>query len=218
MVDNTGRWAHVRSKLRHQTGGSAIIPKLIGLTGHIGSGKDQVAEALKHGLGFEHVKLADPLKRAVVNIFGVPPCTVYGTQEEKARPLAWLIGANGDKLSGRRLLQLFGTEGCRSIVPDVWINRLAKTIDDNNEAGIERHVVSDVRFRNEVEAIRKWGGVVWRVVCVGGPDHGDADHDSEYEWQQCPVDAILVARFGDLDELRRQAVETAKAGGKRPEA
>lgn len=140
--------------------------KLIGLVGLAGSGKSSVAEVLARR-GFVRAAFADELKRIAREQFGWD-----GQKDER----------------GRRLLQVLGTEAGRAYDPDIWTKRLFARIDPllagaapltyelRRPPGIPgpetAHVVSDapagvviddVRFQNEVDAIRARGG---RLILV----------------------------------------------------
>jgi len=137
---------------------------IIGITGFIGSGKDTVANYLVAKHGFVRDSFAGALKDAVAQVFGWDRELLEGlTPEarewrEQVDPW-WSKRLNMPKLTPRLMLQLWGTEVCRrGFHDDIWIasleNRLRKTT--------ENIVISDVRFPNEIAAIRKVGGTcVW---------------------------------------------------------
>ena len=133
---------------------------IIGITGFIGSGKDTVANYLVAKHGFVRDSFAGTLKDAVAKVFGWDRELLEGlTPEarewrEQVDPW-WSKRLNMPRLTPRLMLQLWGTEVCRrGFHDDVWIasleNRLRKTT--------ENIVISDVRFPNEIAAIRKVGG------------------------------------------------------------
>ncbi len=63
----------------------------------------------------------------------------------------------------------------------------------NNECA---YVIDDVRFPNEVEAIRRWGGVVWCVIGRGSVE--DSQHISE---AQSFVADRLIYNDGTVEQL-----------------
>lgn len=130
---------------------------------------------------------------------------------------------HGPEVSARIVLQTLGTEVGRACDPDVWVRylfeqvipyvgsfdyypalglqprsmasvRTAKhgLVTGNDVPGV---VISDVRFRNEVDAVLKNGGKVYRLVrqlMPTAPDAGGvAGHASETEQAEIP-DAILT--------------------------
>lgn len=126
---------------------------IIGLVGYAGAGKDTAADALPE---FERVAFADPLRTAAGALFALdtpmPP-------ERKTEP-----GPTG--VSYRRGLQVLGTDVVRdqfsALFPELkwpsdehWINLLKTRLDPAKD-----YIVTDVRFPNEAEAIKKWGGMI----------------------------------------------------------
>lgn len=135
---------------------------IIGITGFIGSGKDTVANYLVANYGFVRDSFAGTLKDAVAQVFGWDRELLEGLTPEardwrERVDVWWANRLNLPNLTPRYVLQQWGTEVCRrSFHDDIWIasleNRLRKT--KNNI------VISDVRFPNEIKAIRQAGGVV----------------------------------------------------------
>lgn len=77
----------------------------------------------------------------------------------------------------RTLMQLIGTEVCRQIHPNFWINSLFKDYTPTGDTLLEgeirkvreedliypKWIISDCRFNNEAEAIKSKGGVIIKV-------------------------------------------------------
>ena len=55
-------------------------------------------------------------------------------------------------------MQTLGTEWGRALAPDLWVEMWAASI-----VGLDRVVADDVRFDNEVAAVRALGGIVVEV-------------------------------------------------------
>jgi hypothetical protein len=137
---------------------------IIGVCGFIGSGKDTVADYLVNFHEFRRESFANTLKDAVSAVFGWDRTLVEGrTKEarewrEQVDPW-WAKRLGMPTLTPRWVLQYWGTEVCRkSFHDDIWIasleNKLRSSKDDI--------IVSDVRFPNEVTAIKNQGGqIVW---------------------------------------------------------
>jgi hypothetical protein len=139
-------------------------PRVIGLAGRMGAGKDTVA-ALLRMRGYERIAFADALKAEVVaaiesrsfpeilwkehpDIAAIIHTGAATPESVTTRPyLSWM----------RVLLQWWGTEYRRTQDPLYWIQRLAESVHS------EHYSVSDVRFANEAGFIQSIGGEVWLV-------------------------------------------------------
>lgn len=63
-------------------------------------------------------------------------------------------------LTPRKLLQLIGTECGRNIIhPNIWVTSLMQDYD----TVLDNWIITDVRFKNEAEAIRAKGGLLFRI-------------------------------------------------------
>lgn len=143
---------------------------IVGFCGFIGSGKDTAADFLINYHGFRRDSFANSLKDAVSNVFGWDRILLEGRTKEAREwreqvDTWWANRLNKPNLTPRWVLQYWGTEVCRQgFHDDIWIasleNRLLRTKDDI--------VISDVRFPNEIAAIKRAGGKVIRIV--RGPD------------------------------------------------
>lgn len=72
------------------------------------------------------------------------------------------------KLSPRTLMQLLGTEGGREIIhPNIWVNALFSDYKNLNSGPTNviypNWIITDVRFPNEVKAIKERGGIIIRI-------------------------------------------------------
>ncbi|WP_054917662.1 hypothetical protein [Pseudomonas sp. NBRC 111138] len=134
-------------------------PILIGLTGRARSGKTTAAEHLARTYLLEQYAFADPLRDGLMAIFNLDPTDFEGDRKEL--PLGWL-----DR-SPRQLMQSMGTEWARNTVhPDVWVKLAEQNLDymSNALGAVLGFVVSDVRFENEAELIRRRGGTVIHII------------------------------------------------------
>jgi len=191
---------------------------IIGLCGLAGSGKDSAADFLVSHHGFVKVALADPIKRACAEWFGWDEETLWGPSEK--RNVADPMRAGGR--SPRYVLQRLGTEFGRHCYEDIWVSyalRIAREVLDMHQHYVpsvglagraslyEGVVIPDVRFLNEVEAIRNAGGVVWKIERHGaGLQGAAAQHVSETEQTSIPAEAFarIVVNDGTLGELREK--------------
>lgn len=159
---------------------------IIGISGLIGAGKDTVADYLVNFHGFKRESWANSLKDAVSHVFGWPRDLLEGRTaqarlwREQVDPW-WAERLNMPHLTPRWVLQYWGTEVCRQgFHEDIWTasleNRLRKTTDNV--------VISDCRFENEIQAIKRQSGITVRVV-----------RGSDPEW-------VSMAKY-DFDSFRR---------------
>ena len=117
------------------------------MIGKAGSGKDTVGNYLIQNCDFLKLSLAGPLKECVKALFMLDDHTVYN-REAREFPLK-----DFPKWSVRKLLQFVGTELFRDhFDKDIWVKLLIKQV---RESEIKRIVVTDVRFPNEIDGIRK---------------------------------------------------------------
>mgnify|MGYP001464962940 FL=1 len=137
---------------------------IIGVCGFIGSGKDTVADYLVNFHEFRRESFADTLKDAVAAVFGWDRTLLEGRTKE-AREWReevdqwWAERLGMPTLTPRWVLQYWGTEVCRkSFHDDIWIASLENKIRNSKDDII----VSDVRFPNEVKAIKnQQGKMIW---------------------------------------------------------
>ena len=186
---------------------------IFGLAGRAGSGKDSVAEVLRSSYGIVPMKFAQPLYEMVAVMVG---CTVESLQDRTLKEIP--IPAIGK--SPRELLQSIGTEWGRTFVgDDVWIKSMASRSLPLRGQGISI-VITDVRFDNEADWIRRTGGAVWEVArprhdtgCVGHAAH----HASEAGIDSLLIDRTIVndGSLGDLADAVHRAVTAPWSGSPR---
>jgi len=175
---------------------------LIGLSGKKQSGKSTIASFLRQDKGFFEVSWAEPLKTHIgKDLFGFTEEQVNGTEAEKEA-----VDPRWGK-SPRWVLQHFGTEVFRSFDPDFWVKVGTREIADRLDQGYDV-VVADCRFPNEMEAVRRLGGIAVRVVRMGQVSKDT--HVSETALDTYEFDRIITARSGDLTGLLYTADQLVK--------
>lgn len=109
------------------------------------------------------------------------------------------------KLTPRLILQLLGTEAGREIIhPNIWVNALMSEYNKNDVNPIKvrqgrltalqafnlsqnnkpKWIITDMRFPNELEAVKKRGGITIRVNRI-------SDEAGQYEVKQHPSETAL---------------------------
>lgn len=163
---------------------------IIGLTGYAQSGKDTVAQFLVQHYGFERRAFADKIRNMVyeLNVYGVRD-VVDSIGWEKAKQMPTV----------RELLQNLGVSARTNISKDVWVNAALSDIDIT-----KNYVISDVRFDNEVNAIRDMSGEIWRITRPGvGPVNS---HVSESELNSFLYDR-LIDNDGTTSDLEKKLTD-----------
>ena len=166
-------------------------PPLIGLTGRARSGKDTVAGMLKTVVDFKSLAFAAALKDGLKTMLDLTDEHVYGDLKE--------VVIEDFGKSPRQMLQTLGTEWGRQLVhDDIWLTVTRRKIDRWREEGFAV-VMTDVRFENEAEMIRKMGGRVWHVVRPDAPKINA--HASENGVSFDAATDITIYNNGTLDDL-----------------
>jgi len=174
------------------------LPNRIALIGRARSGKDSVAGRLVSEHGYTRVAFADKLKEAVLALDPL----IFGTVH-----LAEMVELNGWEAAKshpevRRVLQHYG-QAIREISPKFWINAAFPAM-----LGKTRIVVSDVRYRNEADALRAAGFTLVRITRPGMPLGVGADHVSENELATYPT-SLNIVNGASLTDLYARADKLA---------
>lgn len=181
------------------------LPRLIGLHGLAGAGKDTVADYLVRQHRFVKRPLAAPIKAALNTMFGWLPEDWEDREWKEAR--APELGNR----SPRYLAQTLGTEWGRDlVVDDLWLRLMERewnhVLAMSSDVGM---VVPDVRFVNEAERIRQLGGMVVRIVRPNGPKV--EAHSSEAGLPDSAVDMTVLNDSTPIMLLRNFCAEVEDA-------
>ena len=136
---------------------------IVGLVGFIGAGKGTIADLLVERHHFLKESFANSVKDSCAAVFGWDRALLEGdTPESRAwreQPDEWWSEKLGREFSPRLALQLMGTEAGRDVFhPDLWVHTVMRRC-----RSIVNYVIADVRFPNEINAIKNSGGKVIRV-------------------------------------------------------
>jgi hypothetical protein len=104
-------------------------------------------------------------------------------------------------LTPRLILQLLGTEGGRDVIhPNIWVNATLGKIKEDDKV-----IITDCRFPNEVEGIKKRKGVVVRVVRPS--KISTSTHPSETSLNDYKDWDYIIINDGTLEDLERKVRE-----------
>jgi hypothetical protein len=146
-----------------------------------------------------HVKLfnfANNLKDTLMIVFGLTQEQLYGTNEQKNETthVTWdsffdvtgmqdneLIddfeiyqsSTNKKYLTGRQLMQLFGTDICRKLYDNCWVESCYRNIEAHE---CELAIIADARYPNEIDFMKSKGA---KSVRLTRRPYGEDTHISE---------------------------------------
>lgn len=192
---------------------------IIGLVGFIGSGKGTVGDILEQK-GFIKDSFAKPLKDACAVMFGWSRELLEGDTEMSRKwreePDSYWSEKFGREFTPREALQKMGTEAGRDVFhKDIWVISLL------NRAKGKDVVVTDVRFKNEIQYIQDNGGIVIRVKRGEDPiwfpllEKIQLDtertkfmqfeniHKSEWDWVGCEFN-YTIGNNGSIQDLGKE--------------
>lgn len=179
---------------------------VVGVTGLARSGKDTVAKVFE-AEGFVNYKFAAPLKEAVRAMFGFAEEQMETTKD--AVDDRWGI-------SPRQAMQFLGTEvmqfDVQRLLPGIgrgfWARSLVERVRSD---GCQRVVISDLRFRHEVEELRAaFGPDNIRLFKVVRPGLMVMNHMSEQEINH--IDAqVTLYNTGTLEALQEATRNIARS-------
>lgn len=151
--------------------------RLVGLTGKAGSGKSFIASNVLVPEGYIPLALAGPMKAELAGQGVIPGDEALGFKPKSPRT--------------RSVLQIYGTElGRERFHEDVWCSTLEWWIGWFTEHDMDRFVITDVRFPNELRWLEMLGGVAIRVTGRGGLEGEAGEHISETALDEIPVDEV----------------------------
>ena len=164
-----------------------------------------------------HIKeygFADKLKEILIDVFGLTHEQCYGTDAEKNQPthLRWEdmpdVDCDNDTsgyMTGREVMQYLGTNIFRKIHQPCWTNYLINRIKQENP---EIALISDMRFINEVEAIKNEGGFIVQLLRT---QSGKDLHTSETSLNNFKdFDAVIDNRTMNISEQNEVVYNTLK--------
>lgn len=161
---------------------------LVGLVGYAQSGKDTLAGYL----GYRRIAFADPLKELAL------ACNPHLAPDTLSSLRDWVEeegweATKAQAPGAREFLQNLGC-GVRDVLgADTWVQAAFAKYDPTQPT-----VITDVRFPNEIAAIRARGGVIVRIDRPGTKPPNN--HVSEFAWQSEAPDHF-ICNDGGLEAL-----------------
>lgn len=178
---------------------------IIGISGKAGSGKDTAAKMLevlyanpdisyedfvnkryKNFADIQIVHFADSLKETAQVLFRIGEWET-NTQEGKKTTINWI------SKTVRELLQGIG-QGLRDAIdPNLWV----KILFANTEDWLN-YIIADVRYPNEVYAIKERNGILLRIDRKGA---GAGNHSSETALDNYKEWDVHIENNGSIEDL-----------------
>lgn len=122
-------------------------PCIVGIIGKKGSGKDTIADYLTNNHNFVKLSFANHLKETCKYLYPLLTDEHLNDPILKERSLSFLP----NNRSPRQLMQYLGTDLCRKLDPEIWINRLK--FDVEKIPSSSSIVFSDIRHQNELDFV-----------------------------------------------------------------
>jgi nucleoside-triphosphatase THEP1 len=185
--------------------------RVIGFAGNMGSGKSTAAKLIgseftNQGLEVRYLAFAESLKKSVCALFNIEPAELEKLKSSNSP----CITLNEKSYTMREFLQRYGTEAHRHIFgDDFWIKQLLNQIA-NFYNNIDLIIIDDIRFENEVNALRSMTCHVedkTLIFYIKRPSDNDKNqfktHSSEelnYEELELPI----ILNNVNLNDLKHQ--------------
>lgn len=174
---------------------------IIGLHGAKGSGKDQFYRAIKAeypDLNIRKIAYADPIKNEVSRIFELQTEEQYDAFK-RSRVFYTLPRMLTHHVEGRQIVREIGMK-MRSYDPTQFVRYVEEEIAKDPTAV---WCITDLRFDNELESIRKMNGLVVKIKRAGFEFDG---HVTEIEFPNLACDIVIHNDRLTLEEYNKLAV------------
>lgn len=139
---------------------------IIAFAGRKQSGKTSSCEFVKNifetsNLGQSKIyNFADPLKQVCIDILGLTYDQCYGTDENKNELVDCYWPGIDEQMTAREVMQHLGTDMFRRLQQNVWSSATIRLIEKEKP---DIALIADCRFPNEVDAVKKAGGIVIKL-------------------------------------------------------
>ncbi|MHA2279488.1 MAG: hypothetical protein ACXAC5_01165 [Promethearchaeota archaeon] len=182
---------------------------IIALSGKRGSGKNTIAQFIcdyfgswSRGKHRMQCAFADLLKGFCIDVLGLKHSQCYGTDEEKNTPTQYMWNkvqvqgfkdklkydivsarTNSEFMTGREVMQIFGTESVRVWFGNVWAEATLRHIKSKGPA---LAVITDNRFPSEIEAVlgHPRGYIIRLTRAPFEDDHASETSLDNFDWNR----------------------------------
>jgi len=175
-------------------------PVIIALSGKKGSGKNTISRFIREYFSDLWYKgsrggldvcveyaFADLLKGFCIKVLGLKHSQCYGSDADKETPTQYpwknipSQNLQNTNMTGREVMQVFGTECVRSWFGNVWADATLRQIKNDNPL---LAIVTDNRFLSEVESILKYqrGYIVRLTRAPFKDDHVSETSLDDFDW------------------------------------
>ncbi len=204
--------------------------RIISISGFKGHGKDTVGQMLAHHAGYTPQSFADPLKRMLCVQFGWDLHMLSGITPEsrswREQPDPYWSEKLGRPFTPRQAMTEIGTDLIRKKFLDTqWCDLMQKQLQSH----VTPVVITDARFRNELQMIRDQGGfTIWvkrdplptwydKVLWLNKRPKWQRKlirplfrelkqvHESEQDWVGWDFDHV-IENTGSLEDLEQQVL------------
>lgn len=168
------------------------MTKIVGFLGNKGSGKDTCGSYLVEKYGYVRYAFGDPVKEVCKNLFNLSEEQLNGEKKEVV-DVRW-------NMKPREMYQLIGTEfgqfEIHKIMPKInekvklrnlWCYLFEMWLEEHKNENI---VITDVRFKHEINCILKHGG---EIIKIENPNIEKNDsHISELELNDIYINKTIL--------------------------
>jgi len=177
----------------------------IGLLGKMGSGKSTTAAHITKKYNYEEKFYSKKLKDVCQLLFGFNEEQLYGSKKQEIDK-RWGI-------SPRQAMQFVGTDLFRkqlvNLIPGIGENFWIRTLDTELING-QNYVISDCRMQNEIDFIKKKGGVVIKII--RDEEEEINNNETKLHVTECEIDNVtefdyIIHNNGTKEELFKKIDE-----------
>ncbi len=180
---------------------------LIAISGKRRSGKTALGSILNAQFGYYPISIAAPLKEMCQKYFGLTTEQTDGVFKEQPTQFRdQRHPGRGLFLTPRDIMTHIGSS-FRAVDKDFWVKMLFDQIKERTQAQMQTYVITDVRFRNEMDWMRKHGAVTVRLARdekFTGPnlnDLSETELDNYTDWDL----NISAEENTEMDDLYKTA-------------